>query len=58
MQMPPSTKSGVKPVIKPLFGALSSNTLSISTAMLNKIGDKGSPCLKPFLVGKENQFGH
>ncbi|CAL5378402.1 unnamed protein product [Camellia sinensis] len=36
------------PLIKPKALALSNNTLRPSAAMLNKKGERGSPCLNPF----------
>lgn len=50
MDKPPSTRSGTTPLTWPSVFALLINIASMSATMLNKTGDKGSPCLKPFLL--------
>jgi len=49
---PSSTKCGTAPLTCPFSLALAIIIANMSTAILNKIGDRGSPCLRPFFVWK------
>lgn len=49
MEMPSATKCGSTPLNCPTSFARARRTANISTTRLNKRGDKGYPCLTPFL---------
>jgi hypothetical protein len=50
MEIPASIRCGTSPVIYPSSLALDISKDNMSATKLSKIGDKGSPCLKPFFV--------
>ena len=49
---PPSTRWGTTPVTWPSSLALIIRIANMSTTILNKMGESGSPCLRPFKVWK------
>jgi len=53
IERPSSTRCGTTPLTLLLDLALRIRVAQMSSTKLNKIGDKGSPCLTPFLVSKK-----
>ena len=53
MERPPSTRSGIKPLIRSLSLALDIKIEGMSPTKLKSNGERGSPCLKPYFVWKK-----
>jgi hypothetical protein len=58
IESPPSTRCRISPSNCSSNIALPMRTFSKSTIILNNRGDKGSPCLSPFLFGSSVQHYH